>query len=315
MQILDQTTTVQHLPFGPLIDSLEQMFIEGCEVPLRHNHKIAGSTPAEDGIVLLMPAWQSGKRIGIKTVSIFPGNQAKGLPGLHSVFILYDASTGVPLAVLDGDTITSRRTVAASALAARWLSRPDARRLLVVGAGRVASLLPDTYRCVRNITHVQVWDIRPEAAQAMVERLQEQGVDASVATNLEQAARAADIISCATLSTAPLIRGEWLQPGTHLDLIGGFTPAMRESDDACFARGTVFVDTSEALMKSGDILEPIASGAWDQSRLAATLEDLCRGKHTGRSSAEEITVYKAVGTALEDVAAASLAYDAFMAAA
>lgn len=315
MQILDQTTTVQHLPFGPLIDSLEQMFIEGCEVPLRHNHKIAGSTPAEDGIVLLMPAWQSGKRIGIKTVSIFPGNQAKGLPGLHSVFILYDASTGVPLAVLDGDTITSRRTVAASALAARWLSRPDARRLLVVGAGRVASLLPDAYRCVRNITHVQVWDIRPEAAQAMVERLQEQGVDASVATNLEQAARAADIISCATLSTAPLIRGEWLQPGTHLDLIGGFTPAMRESDDACFARGTVFVDTSEALMKSGDILEPIASGAWDQSRLAATLEDLCRGKHTGRSSAEEITVYKAVGTALEDVAAASLAYDAFMAAA
>ena len=106
---------------------------------------------------------------------------------------------------------------------------------------------------------------------------------ASVATDLEQAARAADIISCATLSTAPLIRGEWLQPGTHLDLIGGFTPAMRESDDACFARGTVFVDTSEALMKSGDILEPIASGAWEQARLAATLEDLCRGKHAGRS--------------------------------
>ncbi|MBB6577904.1 ornithine cyclodeaminase [Comamonas odontotermitis] len=313
MQILDQITTVQHLPFGPLIDSLEQMFIEGCEVPLRHNHKIAGSTPAEDGIVLLMPAWQSGKRIGIKTVSIFPGNQAKGLPGLHSVFILYDATTGVPLAVLDGDTITSRRTVAASALAARWLSRPDARRLLVVGAGRVASLLPDAYRCVRDIAHVQVWDIRPEAAQAMVERLQGQGMDASVATDLEQAARAADIISCATLSTAPLIHGEWLQPGTHLDLIGGFTPAMRESDDACFARGTVFVDTSEALMKSGDILEPIASGAWEATRLAATLEDLCRGKHAGRSSAEEITVYKAVGTALEDVAAASLAYDAFMA--
>lgn len=313
MQILDQTTTVQHLPFGPLIDSLEKMFIEGCEVPLRHNHKIAGSTPAEDGIVLLMPAWQSGKRIGIKTVSIFPGNQAKGLPGLHSVFILYDATTGVPLAVLDGDTITSRRTVAASALAARWLSRSDARKLLVVGAGRVASLLPGAYRCVRDITRVQVWDIRPEAAQAMVERLQGQGVDASVATDLEQAARAADIISCATLSTAPLIRGEWLQPGTHLDLIGGFTPAMRESDDACFARGTVFVDTSEALMKSGDILEPIASGAWEAARLAATLEDLCRGKHAGRSSAEEITVYKAVGTALEDVAAASLAYDAFMA--
>ena len=313
MQILNQTHTEQYLPFPALIDSLEQMFIEGCEVPLRHNHKIAGATPAEDGILLLMPAWQPGKRIGVKTVSIFPGNQAKGLPGLHSVFILYDASTGAPLAVLDGDTITSRRTVAASALAARSLSRQDARRLLVVGAGRVASLLPDAYRCVRDIEEIQVWDIRPEAAQALVARLQAQGLQASVATDLEQATRAADIISCATLSTAPLIHGDWLQPGAHLDLIGSFTPQMRESDDVCFTRGTVFVDTDEALMKSGDILDPIASGAWDKSRLAANLEQLSRKQHAGRSSADEITVYKAVGTALEDVAAASLAYDAFMA--
>ncbi|MDR2331666.1 MAG: ornithine cyclodeaminase family protein [Comamonas sp.] len=313
MQILDSNHTTQHLPMAALIDSLEQMFIAGCEVPLRHNHKIAGQTSAEDGIMLLMPAWQTGKRIGVKTVSIFPGNQARGLPGLHSVFILYDAATGAPLAVLDGDAITSRRTAAASALAARWLSRPDAHRLLVVGAGRVASLLPDAYRCVRDIQAVQVWDIRPEAAQAMVERLQAQGLQASVATDLEQAAHQADIISCATLSNAPLVRGEWLQPGVHLDLIGSFTPAMRESDDRCFARATVFVDTPEALMKAGDILEPIASGAWEASRLAATLEQLCRSQHAGRQSADEITLFKAVGTALEDLAAASLAYDAFSA--
>ncbi|MFA9287605.1 MAG: ornithine cyclodeaminase family protein [Comamonas sp.] len=315
MQILDFSHTTQHLPMAALIDSLEQMFIAGCEVPLRHNHAIAGETRTEDGIMLLMPAWQTGKRIGVKTVSIFPGNQARGLPGLHSVFILYDAATGAPLAVLDGDAITSRRTAAASALAARWLSRPDARRLLVAGAGRVASLLPDAYRCVRDIQEVQVWDIRPEAAQAMVERLQGQGLQASVATDLEQAARQADIISCATLSTAPLVRGEWLQPGAHLDLIGSFTPAMRESDDACFARATVFVDTPEALMKAGDILDPIASGAWEPGRLAATLEQLCRGQHAGRRSADEITLFKAVGTALEDLAAASLAFDAFSAAA
>ena len=314
MQILDPSHTTQHLPMAALVACLEQMFIEGCEVPLRHNHQIAGATPAQDGIMLLMPAWQTGKRIGVKTVSIFPGNQALGLPGLHSVFILYDAATGAPLAVLDGDAITSRRTAAASALAARWLSRPDARRLLVLGAGRVASLLPDAYRCVRDIQQVQVWDIRPEAAQAMVARLQAQGMDASVATDLEQAVRGADIISCATLSTAPLVRGEWLQPGAHLDLIGSFTPAMRESDDACFARATVFVDTPEALMKAGDILAPIASGAWDKRQLAATLEQLCRGEHAGRSRADEITLFKAVGTALEDLAAASLAFDAYTAA-
>lgn len=314
MQILDPTHTTQHLPMAALIDCLEQMFIEGCEVPLRHNHQIAGTTPAQDGIMLLMPAWQTGKRIGVKTVSIFPGNQALGLPGLHSVFILYDAATGAPLAVLDGDAITSRRTAAASALAARWLSRPDAIRLLVVGAGRVASLLPEAYRCVRDLQQVQVWDIRPEAAQALVARLQAQGMDASVATDLEQAVRQADIISCATLSTEPLVRGEWLQPGAHLDLIGSFTPAMRESDDACFARATVFVDTPEALMKAGDILAPIASGTWDKCHLAATLEQLCRGEHAGRSSADEITLFKAVGTALEDLAAASLAFDAYTAA-
>lgn len=313
MQILDSAHTTQQLPMAALIDCLEQMFIDGCEVPLRHNHKIAGQTSAEDGIVLLMPAWQTGKRMGVKTVSIFPGNQARGLPGLHSVFILYDATTGAPLAVLDGDAITSRRTAAASALAARWLSRPDASHLLVVGAGRVASLLPEAYRCVRNIQQVQVWDIRPEAAQAMVERLQAQGMQASVATDLEPAVRAADIISCATLATAPLVRGGWLKPGAHLDLIGSFTPAMRESDDACFARATVFVDTPEALMKAGDILAPMASGAWDASRLAATLEQLCRGQHAGRSSADEITLFKAVGTALEDLAAASLAFDAYAA--
>ncbi|MEG0921136.1 MAG: ornithine cyclodeaminase family protein [Comamonas sp.] len=313
MQIIDQASTAQHLPFDQLINCIEQMFIGGCEVPLRHNHAIKGSNAAEDGILLLMPAWQVGQRMGVKTVSIFPGNQAKGLPGLHSVFILYSATTGQPLSVLDGDVITSRRTAAASALAARWLARPDAKNLMVVGAGRVASLLPGAYRCVRDIETVHVWDIHPDAAAAMVERLRAQGVDAHHATDLEQGVRQADIITCATLSTAPLIQGDWLQPGAHLDLIGGFTPTMRESDDACFARGTVFVDTSEALMKAGDILDPIASGAWAKEQLAATLEDLCRNVHPGRRSADEITVYKAVGTALEDVAAASLAYDAFTA--
>jgi ornithine cyclodeaminase len=142
MQILTQPQTEHHLPFAALLPALEQMFTTGCEVPLRHHHAIPGRSTDEDGILLLMPAWQTGQRLGVKTVSIFPGNARQGLPGLHSVYILYDARTGQPLAVLDGDTITSRRTAAASALAARWLSRPDARRLLVVGSGRVARLLP-----------------------------------------------------------------------------------------------------------------------------------------------------------------------------
>ncbi|MDD2161269.1 ornithine cyclodeaminase family protein [Pseudomonas sp. MIL19] len=313
MRVLTNTQTAAQLPFDILIQTLENFFKEGCEVPLRHNHAISGNTASDSGILLLMPAWQPGKRLGVKTVSIFPNNSARGLPGLHSVFILYDAATGAPLAILDGDVITSRRTAAASALAAKWLSRPDSSTLLVVGAGRVGSLLPDAYRSVRPIERVLVWNRLSESADTLVGNLREQGIDAHAVNSLEDAAQEADIITCATLSTAPLIQGKWLKPGVHLDLIGGFTPAMRESDDECMRKGTVFLDTTEALLKAGDILEPIESGAFNEQRVAATLEQLCRGQHPGRTSRYEITVFKAVGTALEDLAAASLAYDAFQA--
>lgn len=311
MRVLTNYQTAAHLPFDHLIKALKGFFNEGCEVPLRHNHAIASDDASHNGILLLMPAWQQGKRLGVKTVSIFPNNQTLGLPGLHSVFILYDANTGAPLAVLDGDVITSRRTAAASALAAQWLSRPDSSTLLVVGAGRVGSLLPEAYRSVRPIERVLVWDRNAEAATTMATHLREQGVDALAVDNLEDAARTADIITCATLATAPLILGEWLKPGTHLDLIGGFTPAMRESDDECLRKSTVFIDTTEALLKAGDILTPIANGAFSEQQVAATLEQLCRGQHVGRKDDKEITVFKAVGTALEDLAAASLAFDAF----
>ena len=313
MQILTQPQTEHHLPFTALLPALEQMFTTGCEVPLRHHHAIPGRSADEDGILLLMPAWQTGQRLGVKTVSIFPGNARQGLPGLHSVYILYDARTGQPLAVLDGDTITSRRTAAASALAARWLSRPDARRLLVVGSGRVARLLPAAYRCVRALDTVEVWSRSPASAQALVDDLLAQGLPAQHAPDLEAAVRRADIVSCATLSTAPLIQGAWLQPGTHLDLIGSFTPAMRESDGECLRRATVFTDTTEALLKAGDLLGAIAEGAWSTDRLAATLEQLCHQQHPGRRSADEITLFKSVGSALEDLAAACLAYDGFCA--
>ncbi|MNY83999.1 L-lysine cyclodeaminase [compost metagenome] len=311
MQFISQPSTEQHLPFSTLLPALERMFIDGCQVPLRHNHAIPGSTDDDNGILLLMPAWQTGQYLGVKTVSIFSGNHLKGLPGLHSVYILYNASTGQPLAVMDGDTITSRRTAAASALAARWLSRPDAKKLLVVGTGRVASLLPHAYSCVRDLQTVEVWNRNPESAQALVERLHAQGIAAKHAPDLEAAVRSADIVSCATLATAPLIRGEWLQPGTHLDLIGSFTPAMREADGDCLRKASVFVDTTEALLKAGDLLGAIDEGAWAKEQLTATLEQLCRGQHAGRRSAEEITLFKSVGSALEDLAAASLAYDAW----
>jgi ornithine cyclodeaminase/alanine dehydrogenase-like protein (mu-crystallin family) len=309
---LDAAATAAPLGWPDLIDALRRAFCEGAEVPLRHTHRIE-DPEGRGGAVLLMPAWRPGHYLGIKTVTIFPGNTDRALPGLHSLYTLFDARTGVPLAQLDGNEITSRRTAAAAALAASLLARGDASRLLVLGSGRVAQNLAPAMHTVRPITQVQVWNHRPEGAQALARQWREQGFDAQAVTDLRSAVGQADIVSCATLAEAPLVRGAWLREGTHLDLIGSFTPRMRESDAACFARSRVFVDTEEALAKSGDLLGAVAEGTFEPSKLQGTLAQLCRGERPGRGGDREITLFKAVGNALEDLAAAELVAGAMLA--
>jgi len=306
LQIFDSPTTAARLPFDRLIPALEQIFIRGCTVPRRHNHILREADGAKDSL-LIMPAWQDDY-LGIKQVTIFPGNGARQLPGLHSTYTLYNAVTGVPLALVDGDQITVRRTAAASALAASFLARADAHRLLVVGAGNVATALAPAYAAVRDIRQVRIWDRHPEKAAALAEKLKAEGYDAAMVPDLDAAVREAEIVTCATLSQQPLVRRACLRPGTHVDLIGGFQPFMRESDDATFADTSVFIDTEEALDKAGDLLSPIAAGVFSRDRVLATLEALCRREHPGRRTADEITVYKAVGAASEDLAAAMLVY-------
>ena len=307
MLTLDAATTRAQLPFAALIAALRDAFAAGCELPLRHTHTIT-NPQGPDGTVLLMPAWRPGAQLGIKTVTIFPGNSALGKPGLHSLYTLFDASTGEPLAQIDGNEITSRRTAAAAALAASFLARADASRLLILGSGRVAALIAGAMRTVRTIAQVRVWNHRADGAQRLAASLREQGFEAQAVTDLAAAVAQADIVSCATLATAPLVSGAWLQPGAHLDLIGSFTPAMRESDAACFARSRVFVDTEEALAKSGDVIGARSDAAFSDERLQGTLAQLCRGAVRGRTAPGEITLFKAVGTALEDLAAAELVF-------
>jgi len=292
------------LPWPALLAALRQAFIDGCEVPTRHPHTIN-----EAGTVLLMPAWRAGGCLGVKTVTIFAGNAALGLPGVHASYALFSASTGVPLAVLDGSELTARRTAAASALAASFLSPEDASRLLLVGAGRVAALLPEAMRSVRpDLNRVEVWARRPEAARALAHQLCDEGFEASAVVDLQTAVRQAHIVSCATMATQALVHGDWLAPGTHLDLIGGFTPTMREADGACLARSRVFVDTEEALAKAGDVLQAVSEGHFLPAHLQGTLAQLCRGQAQGRRSGEETTLFKSVGSALEDLAAAELVW-------
>ena len=305
---IDAATARRHLAFEPLIAALRQMFIGGCEVPQRHTHRVGPEGPAA-GTLLLMPAWRADARLGLKTVSIFPGNTALGKPTLHSAYLLFDARSGEPLAMIDGNEITTRRTAAASALAASHLARADASRLLIVGAGRVAGVMAEAMRSVRPIREVTLWNRHPAAAVALAERLCEQGFDAHATTDLEAATAQADIVSCATLSGTPLIHGAWLRAGTHLDLVGGFSPAMRESDAACFSRSRVYVDTPEALLKAGDVLQAIAEAAFAATDLQGTLTGLCRGECGGRQTTDELTLFKSVGTALEDLAAAECVYE------
>ena len=303
MRQFDLEATARRLDFPALIAALERQFVEGCEVPARHVHAVGDALTA-----LVMPAWQPGCYFGLKVVNVAPANAARGLPGLFATYQLFDATTGAPLALIDGGELTARRTAAASALAASRLARPDARRQLIVGAGRVGSLLAPAMRAVRAMDDVMVWSRDPVAAARLAASLAADGHPARAVGELASAVAQADIVSCATLAQHPLIRGEWLAPGSHLDLIGGFTPAMREADDACFAGADVWIDTAEALTKAGDLLHPIASGALRREDVRGTLADLCASPAPARDALAR-TVFKSVGTALEDLAAAILVYE------
>ena len=310
MTVFDEAATREALPFDRLIESLREMFRVGCQVPSRHAHTI--ETSAGQGTVLIMPAWTE-KYLGIKTVNAFPGNAFRGLPGLFATYTLFDATTGQPLAQMDGSVITSRRTAAASALAASYLARPESGRLLVMGAGAVGRLLPEAYAAAFDLHAVTVWDRTAARAEQVAKTLTSQGIRAVPCTDREWAVRGADIVSTATFATEPIVKGEWLAPGSHLDLIGGFRPDMREADDFAFVDARIFVDTDEALRKSGDLLEPIAHGILSAKAIAGDLQDLCMRAVPGRGSVSERTVFKSVGTALADLAAAIQVYDYWLA--
>lgn len=309
MRILSASEVQTALPFGALVEALRKMFRSGCELPPRHHHTV--EVPGgSDGTLLLMPAWQVGRHLGIKVVTIFPDNGAQSLPSVLGSYMLLDGTTGQPLAMLDGPMLTLRRTAAASALAAGYLARSDSGRLLMVGTGALAPHLIEAHASVRPIREVVVWGRNSEKASALARQLDRSGLRVTANTDLAAAARDADIVSCATLSRDPLIRGDWLKAGAHLDLVGGFTPQMREADDTAVRRSRVFVDTrAGALKEAGDIVQPIKAGFLRAEDLGGDLFDLARGNLPARTSEEEITFFKSVGTALEDLAAAQLALE------
>ncbi len=302
------------LPWDLLIGALNDIFTKDVNAPVRHHHSIKVPNDPE-ATLLLMPAWLEGEYLGVKLVNVFPGNSNRDLPGLNSNYILSCGKTGQPLVQLDANELTSLRTAAASAMASQFLSREDSSELLMVGAGRMGRRLIPAHMSVRPIRTVKVWDRNEVAAQSLVKDLQAEDINAEVCPldQLEIAARQADIISCATMATSPLIKGDWLKPGTHLDLVGSFTPSMRETDNTAMQNNSVFVDVrAGALAETGDLIIPIREGAITEDSIIAEFSELCRGHHGGRSDLQDptnaVTIFKAVGDSREDLAAAVLAY-------
>ncbi len=300
MLILDHHAVAGALPWPALLAALRAMFATGCEAPLRHRHDLA-----DGGVLLLMPAWTDAF-LGVKTVQFSPANAAAGLPAVRATYLLNDRVSGAPLALLDGGEVTDRRTAAASVLAASFLARRDARRLKILGSGRVAAALAPCYAAAFPLERIAVWSRSAANAERLVARLREAGLPAVADPTPDPAGH--DIVSAATLASAALIEGARVSPGTHLDLVGGFTATMREADAEAVARATVFVDTREGVLaEGGDILLAIAEGRFAADRIAASLAELCRGAHPGRRREDEITLFKSVGWAGEDLAAAILA--------
>jgi len=306
--VMDAAATAAALPYAALIDALADAFAADAPptAPPRAHHGVDVAGRAQRTL-LLMPAWGADGATVVKLVNVVPDNGAAGLPAVQGQVLVADADTGAWRLLIDGATLTARRTAAASALAARHLARADARRLLVVGTGRLAPELIAAHAAVRPIAEVMIWGRRRAAAEAAAAAAQAQGFTAR-AVDLAEGAAAADVIACATLSTAPLILGAMLRPGVHLDLVGAFRPDMRETDAAAVARADVFVDTfAGAAGEAGDLLQAQAEGVFDPAAIRADLSALCRGAHPGRADAAQITLFKSVGASIEDFAAAMLA--------
>jgi len=311
MQMISAADVDRALTFSGLVETLRKAFHDGAIQPVRHHHTVERPTGAASTL-LLMPAWSDfnaggvsgGGHIGVKIVTVSPDNNAIAKPAVMGLYLLLDGTTGEPQALIDGQRLTQWRTACASALAASYLAREDASKLLIVGAGALAPFLARAHSAVRPIKQIRIWNRTVANAEKVAADLRADGIEATASSDLDADLGWADIVSSATISKTPLIKGALLRPGAHVDLVGGFTPDMRESDDDAISRARVYVDTrAGATKEAGDIVQPLASGALNADDIVADLHELARGQKRGRETADEITLFKSVGAALEDLAA------------
>ncbi|CAN7638410.1 ornithine cyclodeaminase [Brucella pseudogrignonensis] len=305
MQFFDSEAVHKALPWPFLIDALRKAHLgemPSCEVMVQ-------SDPAGgQAQFITLPGWAPGGSIAVKMVGVFPQNSVlePPQPAVQGLVALFDGCTGEPRLVADGAAMTARKTAADSALGAAILAREDVKELVIVGAGALAPHFAEAHLAARpSLRRVRIWNRTPVRAEAVVALLREKGIDAIVSDDLDSAVACADVISCVTMADKALVKGALLRPGTHLDLVGAYLPHLREADDTALMRGTIFVDSRNNMQGGGDLSQAVASGAitWDAVR--ADLFELIQGKKEGRSSSNQITVFKNNGGAHLDLFTAS----------
>jgi len=300
MRFVDGAEVRRLLSFPTLIEALEAGH---RRPPMEVADTFMGN---EQALYFIRNAVDPGRFSGSKLVTSFPANIGGPLPAVQAVVVLFDGKDGRPLAVMDGTAITHWRTAADSGLAAKYLAPADPETLLIVGAGQMAKPLARAHRAVRpSLRRALVWNRTPERAAEVAAALSQEGFAAEAVADLAAAVPQAQVIACCTRTHAPLIEGRLLRPGTHLDLVGGYTPKHREADDEAVRRSRIFVDRHESARDVADIHDPLASGLLKESDIQGDLHAIVAGK-AGRRSAEEITFFKNAGGAHLDLMTAEL---------
>lgn len=310
VKYIDADQLDELLLFDQLIPRINDAFAQDYNIPMRHHHQYPNPKEGMESTLLLMPAWDKGDNLGVKIVNVSPNNGKYDLPSIQGLYLYFDLQTGTPKALMDGKKLTTKRTAAASALASKYMSNEDSHTMLMIGTGALSAELIQAHISVRPIKKVYVWGRSVEKAQSIVDSLNLDGVEILAVETIKEKIADADIISCATLSPTALIFGKDLRPGQHLDMIGAYKPDMREMDDEALARANVYVDNLDgAIKETGDLAIPISEGNFKAEDIKADLFDLAKGKKTIQRNAKDITIFKSVGHALEDLAAANLAFE------
>ncbi|MCC7045962.1 MAG: ornithine cyclodeaminase [Alphaproteobacteria bacterium] len=294
MQVIEAARVHELLAYDGLIEAIRKAHLGG--MPKMSDRQIFQQPhPGGDpDIVIVLPAWQPQEGILTKIVTSFPRNRSRhGVSNVNSLYVFANGTTGVTEAVIDGEAMIFRKTSADSALGASMLARQDARNFLMVGAGLLAPYLVRAHRSVRrSIDNIVIWNRTAANADRLVEILGREGIRATATRDLDEAVSRADIISCATMAGEPILKGRLLKPGVHVDLVGSFTPEMRESDDDVLRRADVFVDHRQTTTRSGEFLGPFKRGVIKPSDIKGDLFELCQGRVKGRTSPDQITLMK-----------------------